>query len=157
MAASLAKQQLDRIYTSPLRRAAETAEPLAKLKSMTPEVEDGVAEYDRHADHYIPVEELKRLDYRRWRRLMRGELDGVDFPGFCKRVVQALDEIVKDNAGARVAVVCHGGVINVWAAHVMGFEPRMFFNPNYTSINRFMVAGSGQRSVITLNEHHHLM
>ena len=27
----------------------------------------------------------------------------------------------------------------------------------YTSINRFMVAGSGQRSVITLNEHHHLM
>ena len=58
--------------------------------------------------------------------------------------------------GKRVAVTCHGGVINVWAAHVVGFDPRLFFNPNYTSVNRFMAASSGSKTVITLNEHFHL-
>jgi hypothetical protein len=33
---------------------------------------------------------------------------------------------------------------------------RMFFNPNYTSMSRFMVASSGEKSIITLNEHAHL-
>ena len=55
-----------------------------------------------------------------------------------------------------MAVTCHGGVINVWTAHVIGFTPRMFFNPDYTSINRFQCASSGERSVITLNEAVHL-
>jgi hypothetical protein len=39
---------------------------------------------------------------------------------------------------------------------VIGFEPKMFFNPNYTSINRFMAASSGEKSVVSLNEYHHL-
>jgi hypothetical protein len=32
----------------------------------------------------------------------------------------------------------------------------MFFNPDYTSINRYQCASSGERSVITLNEAVHL-
>jgi probable phosphoglycerate mutase len=39
---------------------------------------------------------------------------------------------------------------------VLNMQPRMFFNPEYTSINRFMVARSGERSIKTLNEHSHL-
>lgn len=86
---------------------------------------------------------------------MKGEVDA-DFPEFARTVCNSLGEIVSQNKGKRVAVACHGGVINVWTAHVIGFEARMFFNPNYTSINRFMAASSGEMSVITLNEHTHL-
>jgi probable phosphoglycerate mutase len=86
---------------------------------------------------------------------MNGSLE-VDYPGYSQRVVSTLEEIVCDNRGRKVAVTCHGGVINAWAAHVIGFEPRMFFNPNYTSINRFKAASSGEKSVITLNEYFHL-
>ena len=86
---------------------------------------------------------------------MRGEVE-IDFPDFCRSVAGTLNEIAAGHRGETIAVTCHGGVINAWACHVLEMEPRMFFNPNYTSVSRFMVASSGQRSVKTLNEHTHL-
>jgi probable phosphoglycerate mutase len=52
--------------------------------------------------------------------------------------------------------VCHGGVINAWAAHLLGLPRVLFFSPHYTSLNRFVAASSGQRSVVSLNETGHL-
>jgi probable phosphoglycerate mutase len=138
-----------------MRRAHQTALPLAAVKNLEIELEPGVAEYDKDADAYIPVEELKALDYDRWLRLMNGETD-INFPQFAETVCESLERIIAENAGKRVAVTCHGGVVNVWAAHVVGFEPRLFFNPNYTSVNRFMASSSGSKTVITLNEYFHL-
>lgn len=156
MANWLEDRQIDYLYTSPMNRAFQTAEPLGHLKDLKLDQREGVAEYDRHADHYIPVEELKKLDYDRWLRLMRGEIEDINFPAFCDAVISTLNEIVSSHRGETVAVVCHGGVINVWTAYVIGMEPRMFFNPNYTSINRYRGASTGERSIITLNEHAHL-
>ncbi len=148
--------KIDYLYSSPMQRAFQTAGPLAASKGLEPEIREGIAEYDRHADHYIPVEELKKYDYDRWLRLMRGEVENIDFPKFCEGVVATLDEIITTHPGKTVAVTCHGGVINVWTCHLLGMEPRLFFNANYTSISRYMAASSGERSVITLNEHTHL-
>ncbi len=153
----LADEPFDRLYSSPMRRAFQTAEALASARGLDIELCDGVAEYDQHAEHYIPVEELKELDYERWQRVMRGETDEIDFPRFIEAVTTSIEEIIARNAGRRVAIACHGGVINVWTAHVIGFEPRLFFNPDYTSIHRYRAACSGERSVITLNEHFHLL
>jgi 2,3-bisphosphoglycerate-dependent phosphoglycerate mutase len=152
----LKDHEIDRLYSSPMQRAFQTAQPLARLKSLEIEVRNGVAEYDQESGYYIPVEQLKELDYERWKRLMNGIVDDVDFSDFCQGVISTIEEIVAENRGKKVAITCHGGVINVWTAHVIGFEPKMFFNPNYTSINRFMAASSGEKSVITLNEHFHL-
>lgn len=146
---------IDRLYSSPMKRALQTAEPLSQLKGLDIEVRDGVAEYDQNAGQYIPVEQLKEQDFDAWSRLMKGEVEA-DFPAFAQTVCESLDEIVTENSGKRVAVACHGGVINVWTARVIGFDPRMFFNPNYTSLNVFRAASSGERSVITLNEFSHL-
>ena len=155
VAAWLQHEKIDSLYSSPMKRAYQTAEPIAAIKQLDIEVEPAVAEYDRDADHYIPVEQLKEVDYERWKKLMSGEPD-IDFDQFAETVCEGLSRIVAANPGRRVAVTCHGGVVNVWAAHVLGFTPRMFFNPNYTSISRFMIASTGERSVITLNEHHHI-
>jgi probable phosphoglycerate mutase len=157
MAAWLKDDGIDRIYSSPMQRAYQTAEPLAQLTGLGIEICDGVAEFDQQAQHYIPVEELKVLDYERWLKLMNGEVDSVDFNGFAETVCQSLTQIISDNSGNRVAVTCHGGVINAWAAHVLGFAPRLFFNPNYTSINRFMVSSRGDKTVMTLNDHAHIL
>jgi len=156
MALSLQNQNVDRIYSSPMQRAMQTAEPLGKLKNLAIEINDGIAEYDQHSDVYIPVEQLKEQDYERWLKLMKGDTE-VDFVDFATKVIESIEEIILDNRGKCVALACHGGVINVWAAHVLGFNPRLFFNPNYTSINRFMAASSGEKSLITLNEHTHLL
>lgn len=152
----LEHEQIDKLYASPMRRAVQTAEPLSKVKGLDIELREGVAEYDRKSDLYIPVEQLKELDYDRWKKLMTGEIVEADFPEFAKAVISALEAIIDENRGKRVAVACHGGVINVWTSHVIGLEPKMFFNPNYTSINRFMAASSGEKSVVSLNEYHHL-
>ena len=156
MADWLQDTAIDFLYSSPMRRAVETAAPLSQSKSLKPQLREGVAEFDRKASHYIPVEQLKKDDYESWQRLMRGETRGVDFEQFHAGVVSTLDEIISAHPGQTVAVTCHGGVINAWTAHVLGMGPRMFFNPNYSSISRYMAASSGERSIITINEHTHL-
>ena len=155
MATWLQREAIEHLYSSPMTRAYQTAEPLALAQGLDIVVRDGVAEYDRQSETYIPVEKLKEIDYDRWLALMKGEV-AVDFEAFAATVVETLEAMVSEHPGGKVAVTCHGGVINVWTAHVIGFAPRLFFNPDYTSINRFQCARSGERSVITLNEAVHL-
>jgi probable phosphoglycerate mutase len=157
MASWLASERIDRLYASPLRRAQQTALPLAERLGMEIETEPRVSEYDRDSAVYVPLEDLKKNDYAAWRDFMeRGYPEGMDLEAFCREVVAGLEEIVAGNSGARVAVVCHGGVINIWASHVLGLELKLFFDPRYTSINRFMASGAGHRSVVSLNEVAHL-
>ena len=154
----LRTERIDRVYASPLLRARETARPLAKSVGAEIEIEPGVVEFDLDSQIYIPMEELKATDYERWRELVAGGFwDTLDLAGFARTVVLSLERIIEENAGSRVAVVCHGGVINFWTAHVLGMrQERLFFDPTYTSINRFLAAGSGERSLVSLNEAAHL-
>ena len=101
------------------------------------------------------MEVLKREDYAAWKRMADGEHD-VDIEAFQASVVETLEEIIASHAGQRVVVFCHGGVVNVWTAHVLRMAPRLFFEPRYTSIHRYMCARSGQRNVLSLNETAHL-
>jgi len=157
MARWLAAHPIDVLIASPLRRAIETAQPLAVAKGLEVGLERGVRELDAESDHYIPLEELREQDYDAWREAMAGGLyAGVDVESFRAAVVDALERIIAAHRGRSVAVVCHGGVINAWASHVLGIEELLFFNPYYTSINRFFAASSGERSVATLGETPHL-
>ena len=64
--------------------------------------------------------------------------------------------MIAAHRGQRIAVVCHGGVINSYLAHVLGLAEHSFFYPNYTSIHRVAAATSGERSIVTVNETAHL-
>ena len=153
LGAWLADEPLDAVYVSPLRRARETAEPLLATRGLEPVVEPRIAEFDRMSDTYVPLEQLKEEDYERWLAFVKGGYgEGVDFDTFCAEAVAGIEAIIARHAGARVAVVCHGGVINVWTAHVLGMEPRLFFDPYYASVHRYVAARSGEKSVVCLNE-----
>lgn len=153
----LGSETIDRLYTSPMRRAVETAAPLAARTSLAPSVEPRVREFDDGAQIYIPLEELKELDKERYRALLEsGWYAQLDPAVFLARVVEAFEAIIAENPGGRTVVVCHGGVINVWAGHLLGIELPLFFQPGYTSIHRFLCARSGQRSLLSLNETAHL-
>jgi probable phosphoglycerate mutase len=107
---------------------------------------------------YVPLEELKAMDRERWLALVRGGLYAeIDVPAFRRNVLHALGRIIDSHRGERVAVVCHGGVINAFAGDVLDVrEPFMFLDAGYASISRFLIAGSGERSVASLNETGHL-
>ena len=159
MAAYLGIENVEAIYVSPLRRALETARPLCEVLGLEAVVSEGVAEFDRNSREYVPVEELRATNDPRWEKLLRGEWDGVDEdPSIFKaRVVATVEDLIARHPGGRVVVVCHGGVINQYLAHVLGIETHVgFFYPKYTSIHRVMAARSGQRSIVSINEASHL-
>jgi probable phosphoglycerate mutase len=153
----LKHERIDGIYASPMRRAHETALPLAESKGLPIRLEPGIVEFDRHAASYIPLEELKATDPEAWRALVQGGLYAeIDFDVFRRTVIDTIERIIATHPGERVAVVCHGGVINSWAAHVLGIDDPLFFDPTYTSINRVLAASSGERMLVSLNESAHL-
>lgn len=155
----LGSEDLDAVYASPLRRAYQTAQPLAARQGHEIVVVDEVAEWDRNSSEYVPIEELKAANDPRWQAMLRGEWNVHDETPeeFNGRVVGVVEQLIDDHSGHRIAVVCHGGVINGYLAHVLGLQGhQQFFYPNYTSIHRVAAARSGERSIITVNETSHL-
>jgi 2,3-bisphosphoglycerate-dependent phosphoglycerate mutase len=159
LAAYLAGERLDALYASPLRRAHQTAEHVAGDQGLPIAIEDDVAEWDRNSREYVPVEELKAANDPRWQQMLNGEwADRDESPeAFQLRIVTAVERLIDAHSGQRIAVVCHGGVINGYLAHVLGLpDPNGFLYPNYTSIHRIAAARSGERSIVTINETSHL-
>jgi len=159
LARYLESEQIDAIYASPMARARETAAPLAALLQMEIAISPGVAEWDQNSPEYIPVEELKAANDPRWQAMLAGEWSSDESEeDFRARVLESIETIINDHKGQRVAVVCHGGIINGYLSHILGLGEfaRGFFYPNYTSINRVAAASSGERSVVTVNETSHL-
>jgi len=155
----LAPEPLDRLYVSPLTRAQETAAPLSAARGLDVVVEDGVAEFDRDAESYVPMEELKAAGDPRWQEIVDGGYFGAgDLTPevFQATVVDAVERIVADNPGGVAAVVCHGGVINAYLAHVLGLDDLLFFEPGYTSISRVRASRRGHRMLVSANETAHL-
>jgi probable phosphoglycerate mutase len=155
----LASESIDAVYASPLRRAYETAEALATPRGLEITVVDGVAEWDRNASEYIPIEELKAANDPRWHAAAAGDWANFEETpeAFRTRVVDAVETIIDAHSGELVAISCHGGVINAYVMHILGLPvSHGFFYPNYTSIHRVAASRQGHRSVVTLNETSHL-
>ena len=159
MAAYLASENIDAVYASPLRRARETAQPLIEKLGIQYVICEGVAEFDRNSNEYVPIEELRATNDPRWQKMMQGEWDETAGSPevFRDRVISSINELIERHPGEKVAVVCHGGVINQYLAYVLGISTQMgFFYPQYTSIHRVAASRSGAKSIVSINEASHL-
>ena len=159
LAEYLASEALDAVYSSPMRRALQTAEPVARAQGRDLVVVDGVAEWDRHANEYVPIEELKASGDPRWHGVVRGEWPPRETSPheFRDAVVAEIEALVAAHPAERIAVVCHGGVIAAYLTHVLGLpDPNSFFYPTYPSIHRVAAARTGERGIVTINETPHL-
>lgn len=157
LAEYFAIEHIDALYASPMRRAIETARPVSETKALPYTVVDGVAEWDRDSNEYIPIEELKAANDPRWREIVEGGWTSDEKPeDFKDRVLTSLEQIISDHRGETVVVACHGGVINEYLSHVLGLDGNQFFYPNYTSIHRIAASGRGHRSILSINETAHL-
>jgi probable phosphoglycerate mutase len=159
LAVYLSSEHLDAIYASPLQRAYQTAQAIAANRTVDVQLCDAIAEFDRHRGEYVPTEVLKAENDPRYYAVINGEWDSEHETAeeFSDRVVDAIERLIVAHPGQRIAVVCHGGVINSYLSHVLGLADRRgFFYPNYTSINRVAAARTGVRSLITVNETAHL-
>ncbi len=155
---ALSDHGVEALYTSPSRRARETAAPVEQALGMTAEVEDDIAEFDSNDSSYVPVEELKAAGDPRYAALIHGDLysHDVDPVAFRKRVVDAVERIVARHPGGRVVLFSHAGAINAATGAVLGQERTIWFAPAYCSITRIGAARDGRRGIVSLNETGHV-
>jgi probable phosphoglycerate mutase len=156
--AALAADPVDALYTSPSRRARETAAPLAAALGLAAVLEPGIAEFDVDDPSYVPVEELRASGDPRWQLLVAGDLYsvGVDPAAFRERVVGAVERIAAAHPGGRAVLVTHSGTVNAYAGHVLAQSKAIWFAPSYCSISRVAVARTGRRGIVSLNETGHV-
>ena len=122
------------VYTSPLRRAVETAKALSDEVHVNP----------RLVEMDLVVGEDGSLD-------MREAPDAV-----VERMRAVIDEIVEGHAGERVVVVSHGAAIVAYLADVLNLEPgRLRMLPTYTSVS-FVRALGDRRMVGAMADAAHL-
>lgn len=160
-AAALARwlepEPVDAVVSSTMARAVQTAGHVAGAVGLEVTRIEDLSEMDRGAHAYIPLEELDR-DHPHVKAFLADWLgpEGESLrSAFRQRVVGALDAITAEPPGDRVAVVCHGGVINVILSHVLELPRMLFFQPEYTSVSRITHA-HGRFRLQSINEAAHL-
>jgi broad specificity phosphatase PhoE len=161
---ALSTLKVDTVFTSPLRRARETAGAIAGQHRLEAEVLDDLREVEIFRD--MP-QEMRAEDFLgtpfleavRQRMLNERSWDVYPFSeasyDFRKRAINAVETAIARSLGERIVVVCHGGVINAYVGHIIGSRYDMFFRPAHASIST-VVAGEGRRVLRVLNETHHL-
>jgi len=125
LAAELAGEAFSIAYTSPLRRAAESAEILAATLGL--EVRPCNALMEVHVGSWagltVPEVETQFPDgHRRWLDSRAGWEDGETYDELGMRVVKGLGRIGADHPDTQVLAVTHGGPIRAILAAIRGLS-----------------------------------
>jgi broad specificity phosphatase PhoE len=157
-------ERIDAVYSSPLKRALETGRQIARHHRLEPAVIDDLQEVGIFRDlppDKTPLDAIGRFPLIGTRQRMVQEKSWDVYPfsessyEFRKRTINAIEGIIASHPGQRVAIACHGGVINAYVGHVIGSKYDMFFRPVHTSVN-VVAAAEGIRALYTLNDITHL-
>ena len=148
MAEYLAAEQIDKIWSSPMRRALETAQALADLTGAAIETDDRLEEFDRGDTSYLPPDPGSVTPEQV--KLYTTKIMADDF---VSRVSEAADSIVAASGPTDVvAVTCHAGVIMHAIAHLSGLPQLvMMIRADYSSITRLRIGG-GRVRLHSVNE-----
>ena len=134
LAARVKRLEPAAVYTSPARRARETAReiaPDARVDERLMEMSFEVTDDDQIAFTETPKDVVARMS-------------------------AVIDEIAQAHPGERVIVVCHAGVIVNYVADVLHLEPGgLRLLPYYTSVNVVRALGD-RRMVASLGDTAHL-
>lgn len=158
-AAFLVEEGIDHVVASPLRRAQQTAAPLAARLSQDVETVEGLREIDPFGGAYVPAEEITLehqvvADLAHDPHALFRSVGG--FERFRSVVVEAFDGIVARNRGKTVAVYCHGTVIGTYLSALLGSDDPFTLLPDYCGLYRIAASSQGLRTVRSANETGHV-
>lgn len=114
LAVELAHEELAAVYSSPLRRALETAEVVAAARGLEPVAVDALQEVDVGSWQGLTRAEVEQrfpVQYARWLEGEQGWEDGESYEQMGERAVAALLELAAAHSGDRILAVTHGGPI----------------------------------------------
>ena len=104
--------QLDRVYSSPLKRAWETAEAIAQPHELTVEAVSELVEVDVGRWENRSWDEIARADSEAYAQFLEdcgvyGYAGGENMQQVQQRVTPIIHGLLAENIGKRIAVVCH--------------------------------------------------
>lgn len=163
LAERLADEPVDLVVTSDLLRARQTAEPWVARRGLRPVVD---ARWREQAFGVLEGLDAPTIRVRHpdlWAAWVRHEADqappGGESPqAFFDRVWQALRELAQAHAGARIAVVTHGGALDMVWRGVHGLPlagARACAIPN-TGLNRLRPHAPGAFAILRWADAEHL-
>ena len=156
----LKDEQIDRILTSPLKRAAETARAIAELKGMTVEPEPALMEYDVGAISGLTGAQIREQYPEVTSAFAYGRRPA--FPGEEGRdTFRARLEGVMESLGQQegsVLAVAHGGVVSALCHLVVGLDLHRpgIFNVANCSLTEIGRDRSGRHVLRSHNDTCHL-
>jgi probable phosphoglycerate mutase len=119
LSVQLMAEELAAVYSSPLRRAYETAEVVAASRGLEPVTVDALREVDVGSWSGLSRAEIEQRfpeQYARWLDYGRGWEDGETYEQMVDRVVEALQELAEARDGERILAVTHGGPMRAASA-----------------------------------------
>jgi 2,3-bisphosphoglycerate-dependent phosphoglycerate mutase len=143
MAAALTNDRHDLIFSSDLQRACQTAAPLAAAWSQQAQTLPGFREQGFGVLEGLDGTTVRAQHPALWLQWLKFDAD-FELPGgestrrFHQRVNQALADLVAKHSGKRIAVVTHGGVLDMlWrSAHGLTLNGQRECDIPNTGINR---------------------
>lgn len=162
LSSRLANSPIASVYTSPLKRAYNTALILAKPHNLEPKVLDELIEIKLGDWQGLHMEEISQRWPELWKqsRIDPSEVtmpNGESFQQVTERAVRAFGTIVADNQDKQVVLVTHDVVIRVLVAHVLGTSNSIYrrLEIGNASLSTIRVT-DGKARLITLNDTSHL-
>jgi uncharacterized phosphatase len=154
------RHTVDAIYSSPARRTRATADAIAAATGHEISIVDDLREVDlgetaedywQYTDEQVAALREKVARDQRWDSFPAGEGSAAAR----RRLSGAIDRIVEEREGQRVAVVTHGAAIMTYVCHILGLDADFVFYPFNAGITS--VRAKGERRVIwRLNDIAHL-
>jgi len=150
------------LYTSPLRRAAHTAEIIGRALGLEPIPWPGLKEIDFGQVDGLSLEEFQALMPELYEQWTNKEDLSFTWPGgerradFFQRVAVAAQALVDRHPHDTIVVVAHGGSIRALLAHFLPEMRRWWaYELRNCSLTRLEVTPQGAR-LLVLNDCHHL-
>ncbi len=161
MAAALINDRHDVLYSSDLQRAMQTAAPLAAAWSHQPHTLPEFREQSFGVLEGLDGTTVRAQRPQEWQRWLEFRADyalpgGESTQQFHQRVTAAVRLLVATHAGRRIAVVTHGGVLDMLWRSAQGLPldgPRECDIPN-TGINKMRWVNGGLQVVQWANAAH---
>jgi broad specificity phosphatase PhoE len=164
LAVRLTEEGLAAIYASPLRRALQTAEIIARASGLQVQIEPGLREID-----FGCWEELTRTEIvsRYPDQMQAWETDPAKEPAphggeslsqAARRVKATYDDVVRrHDDGEAVLLVAHGGILQALLCQVLGppLRARWSYLLRAAALSELRVF-AGQPVLVSLNESHYL-
>lgn len=162
LASRLAELPIASIYSSPLKRARNTAALIAGPHGLELKVLDELTEIRQGDWQGLHMDEISRRWPELWRqsRIDPSEVtlpNGESFQQVTGRAVRSFEKIVAENSDKRAVVVTHDVVVRVLVAHVLGATNSIYrrFEIGNASLSTVRVA-DGRTRLIALNDISHL-